>query len=253
MCKITIKNTFHQKKIHLFHVFYAYFSDLFRFFKRKNAHLFQKEDNLLDEFLFLSPTTIGIFSSPTNGRTWGWLPQKPCRTMPRAGTLRRLWWARCSTHHTRNRANGGGRSLCLGHIPAKVSLVRNGLTDGGRTPKTVPTKSEWRRCRRRAHSRWRRPAQPILQLPQWQRPWCRVGKDVQSWGEASEISKPKTPDVPTSNDAVQPLPQRRGGWKRRVETRRDIIHLVRSFWYFWQWRCKDSDNILNLQGKTGEN
>ena len=78
--RITIKNTFHQKKIHLFHVFYAYFSDLFRFFKRKNAHLFrffkrknahlfQKEDNLLDEFLFLSPTTIGIFSSPTNGRT----------------------------------------------------------------------------------------------------------------------------------------------------------------------------------------
>ena len=39
------------------------------FFKHKNAHLFQKEDNLLDEFLFLFPTAIGIFSSPTNGRT----------------------------------------------------------------------------------------------------------------------------------------------------------------------------------------
>ena len=39
------------------------------FFNRKNAHLFQKEDNLLDEFLYLFPTAISIFSSPTNGRT----------------------------------------------------------------------------------------------------------------------------------------------------------------------------------------
>ena len=31
-----------------------------------------------------------LFSSPTNGQTWGWLPQKPCRTIPRAGTPWRL-------------------------------------------------------------------------------------------------------------------------------------------------------------------
>ena len=94
------------------------------FFKHKNAHLFQKEDNLLDEFLFYSPPLSAYFHPQPMGK-----PEVGCHKNDAAQCQEQELYGACGEPYAPHAIRGIGQKEEGGHYAWDISPKKYRLSE----------------------------------------------------------------------------------------------------------------------------